>query len=60
MSRYNFFNWAEKALLVRDSSRGLRSNNDEGADEPSVVLDERVKLEEAMDWAYEETEETEM
>lgn len=35
-------------------------NTADGADDPSVAPEERVKLEETTDWAYEETEEAKM
>ena len=50
ISRYSFLSCAEKALVL-DSSRGLWSKSEDGADEPSVVLDERVKFEETIEFA---------
>lgn len=39
------------------SSRGFPSKSADEADELSVVPEERVKLDEAKEWAYEEVEE---
>jgi len=42
-----------------DSSRGFPSKSADEAEELSVVPEERVKDEEAREWAYEEVEEAE-
>ena len=47
MSHYSFFSLTEIALVF-DSSCGLWSKREDGADEPSVVLEERVRLDERM------------
>lgn len=45
-----------KALVLKSSSRGLGSKSEDGADGPSVVLDESVKFEDMIEFAYEEVE----
>lgn len=42
---------ALKETVILDSLRGMRSNGDDGADEPSVVLDEGVIFEETIEFA---------
>ena len=47
-------------MLVLDSSWGLWwSKRDDGTDEPSVVLDKSVKLEDTREFAHKEAEEME-
>jgi hypothetical protein len=50
MSRYSFLSWFEKAFVL-DTSRVLSSKMEDGADDPSVVPEERVKLDETTDGA---------
>ena len=45
--------------LVLDSLRGLWPKSEDGADELLVVLDEGLKFEETIEFAYEETEDME-
>ena len=57
ISRYSFLSWLENALVL-DSSRGLLSKMEDGLDDPSVVLEESVKLDEITDCVYEDTDDT--
>jgi hypothetical protein len=49
----------ENAFIL-NTSQGLLSNIEDGADDPSVMPEERVKLEETTDGAYKETEEVQL
>ena len=58
MPLYNFI-WMAKALLDDSSVFGLRSERALLALELLVVFEDKVKLEDAMECAYEEVEEAE-
>ena len=57
MPMYNFFSWTAKALLDESSMFGLWSKSTLLALKLLVVFEDKVKLEDVMECAYEEVEE---